>query len=101
MIIKVTAWSNGGGTYGIRLAKTSVKKHFSPELQTVEVEVDGQRQVYRLRKTFWTTCPELRGGVIGQWLQQTGLAPWPKGEAPVLALEVGKGTQLHLRKSEE
>lgn len=38
-------------------------------------------------ETFWTTCPELMGSVIGRWMLKQGVIPWPKGEPPEFDLE--------------
>jgi len=82
----VTAWTNGGTVFGIRVGRPNVREFFQPGWETVEILAGEEWQEYRLWDTFWTSCPELRGGLIGRWLRREGLAPWNKGEAPRLEL---------------
>ena len=51
---------------------------------------------YPLSNTFWTSCPELRGGVIKQWLVRQGLAPWPHRAPPKLVLTPLGGNRFRL-----
>ena len=82
--MRVTGWK--GGTYGIRVGKANAEDYFSRDRRTIEVEIDGRFHVFALSDTFWTTCPEFRGAVIGHWLQHNGLAPWPSRRPPELEL---------------
>ena len=42
--------------------------------------------------SFWRKCSELRSEIIGQWLLDSGAAPWPKGKPPRIVLEsLGEG----------
>ncbi len=79
-----TAWK--GETYGVRVGKTNAVNFFGDDWKTVEIELDGEFHRFRLSKTFWTTCPEVRGRAIKQWLFRRGLAPWPQGKPPQLVL---------------
>ena len=82
MIVK--AWE--GGTYGIRVGKPNAREYFSQEWDHIEVEIDGVSRRFKLSKTFWTTCPEFRGGPIPNWLGSQGLVPSPKGNPPKFEL---------------
>ncbi len=49
-----------------------------------------------LSESFWSRCTELRSAAIGRWLLAHGLAPWPKGSPPVLALQHIAGNAFRL-----
>jgi hypothetical protein len=78
--MKATGWK--GAVYGIRVGRANAERFFDRNARTVHVEIDGQFHPFTLSGTFWTTCPELRGTVIGRWLQRHGLAPWPPRQPP-------------------
>ena len=80
----VTVWKNG--TYGIRVGKKNARQYFRRNTKSIEVKLDKRFHVFRLTRTFWTTCPEFRGMVIGRWLKSRGLARWLKGHPPKLEL---------------
>ncbi len=82
--MKVTAWRNG--SYGIHVGLPNVRQYFNRSWRSIEVEIDGILQTFRLSRTFWTTCPEFRGKVIGAWLIKNKLAPWPPGRPPQVKL---------------
>ncbi len=92
----VKAWTNGRGTYGVRVGRQDAKMYFAPGLEGVEVEVDGEVCHVRLRETFWTTCPELRGGIVGQWVRRIGAVPWIRGAPPALTLTPLGGGRFRL-----
>jgi len=84
--MKVTGWTNGRGTYGIRVGKNDAREHFDRTWASVVIEVAGVSEEYPLAATFWTTCPEFRGRTIGAWLVREGFAPWPAQQSPELDL---------------
>jgi len=90
----VTGWK--GGSYGIRVGRRNVRKHFPPDWEIIEVVIDGQPHIFSLTPTFWTTCPEFRGAVIEKWLKKKGLAPWPPGKPPDLRLLTLGGNRFRL-----
>ncbi len=83
----VSAWTNGSGTYGLRIGKPNVREHFPKSRREVEIVIEGRVCRYPLSDTFWTSCPEHRGGRISAWLKEKGLTSWPSGEPPSLKLE--------------
>lgn len=94
--MKVSAWK--GATYGIRVGKDNAQRFFSQSYPIIEVDIDGKVHSFRLRDTFWTTCPEFRGKAIEEWLRKNGLIPWARGEPPELRLiELGQN-QFQLSK---
>lgn len=82
--MRATAWK--GGTYGVRVGRANADKYFSKRIRTIEVQIGGVFYPFDLSDTFWTTCPEFRGAIIGDWLTRNGLAPWPRGKPPVLTV---------------
>ena len=81
----VSAWK--AATYGIRVGQANAREYFDRSWEQVEVEINGKFYSFKLSPTFWTTCPELRGGPIPDWLKEQGLVPWPKGKPPKFRLE--------------
>jgi hypothetical protein len=98
-----TGWSDGspnnvtGGGYGVRISRKDREKYFQREWPSVTVELEewGTTEA-NVAPSFWRSCTELRGKVIGKWLLDHGLAPWPKGNPPKLKLEPMGGRRFRL-----
>ena len=90
----VTAWK--GGSYGIRVGRRNVRKHFPPNWKSIEVRIDGQPHIFKLTSTFWTTCPEFRGAVVEKFLKKNGLIPWRPGKPPKLRLLSSGGSRFRI-----
>ena len=73
--MNVTGWR--GATYGIRAGKQNAATFFDKKWDSVEIEIDAEVKTFNLSPKFWTTCPELRGIALAEWLLQRQLAPWP------------------------
>ena len=84
--MKATGWTNGQGTYGIRVGIPNRKRYFDPRWTTIELEIDGQWHVCQLTPGFWRRCPEIRHPAIRAWLQRKGLIPWLAGQPPEVEL---------------
>jgi len=76
----VSAWKNG--TYGIRIGKKNVRKYFKRNWDQVEIKIDGIFHEFKLSSKFWTTCPEIRGKELRDWLRSQKSIPWFKGHPP-------------------
>jgi hypothetical protein len=88
----VSAWSNGGGGYGISVGRNNRDAFFNPSWKHIEVEIDGALHTFQLTSRFWTTCPEFRSSVIKEWLRHHHVLSWPKGSPPQFNLErIGEG----------
>lgn len=75
-----SAWTNGRNTYGIRVSKHQRDLHFDMSQSTVDVEVDGIVHTFRLTRSFWENCPEIRDAgkpILQRWLNNQGLLGWP------------------------
>lgn len=92
----VTAWSNGGTGYGIRVGVSNRECYFRREWSDVTIEIDGAPKIFKLTGSFWRTCPEIRGGAIRDWLTKNDLLPWPKGHPPALELIPVEGRRFRL-----
>ncbi len=92
--MEAKAWR--GGTFGIRVGRKNAEKYFDKKWRNIEVEVNGQFHSFDLPGTFWTTCPEFRGGVIKDWLAEHGLLRWPKGHPPKVELTLLDGNRFRL-----
>ena len=93
--IIVSGWNNGspnnetGSGYGIRIPKKSRDKYFERGWKYVVIEFDdGSSTTVKISPSFWRSCPELRSSKIGKWMLKNGLAPWSKGNPPILKLEI-------------
>lgn len=73
--MEVSTWR--GGTLGIRIRKKDRDESFGKDWGSVNVETNIGSKVFNLTETFWTTCPELRGGIIKKWLEANNLGTWP------------------------
>jgi hypothetical protein len=86
--MKVSGWSKGsannhtGAGYGVGIKRRDRDRHFPRSWGSVEVVLDNGEVIdVSLSETFWTTCPELRGSVIGRWILDQGGHPLDEGEA--------------------
>jgi len=87
-------WNNGsaneqtGSGYGIRISPEDRDKHFRSEWKSITLQLEGGTTVeITLSQSFWGDCCELRSFVIGRWLLDQGLAPWPRRRPPKVRLE--------------
>lgn len=92
--MRVSAWK--GGTYGIRVGKANAAKYFNKKWNCVTVLIGGSTYCFTLSRTFWKTCPEIRGRPIGDWLLQNGNASWQKGHPPKFDLHPLGGSRFEL-----
>ena len=76
-----------GGTYGVRVGKENARRFFDGSWISIQVKIDGTFHAFRLSPTFWTTCPEFRGGPIPGWFRSKGLHEWPRGNPHHLILK--------------
>jgi len=90
----VSGWSKGsannrtGAGYGVGIKRRDRDRYFQRNWGSVEVVLDSGKAVdISLSEKFWTTCPELRSAVIGRWMLNQGVIPWPKGKLPEFDLE--------------
>ena len=95
----VSAWKGGTEGYGVRVARSDVRKHFDSGWTDVQVEIDGSLYRFNLTGTFFTTCPELRGGPIRDWLNDQGLIPWLKGRPPKFEMIPLEGARFRLERA--
>ena len=94
--MRVTAWSNGSGAYGIRVGDAKRDRYFCRSWSSIEVEIGGQFSVFPLTDGFWRTCPEFRGPQIREWFRERGLVCWPKGHPPAFELVPLGGNRFRL-----
>lgn len=96
-----SAWSNGGNTYGIRVGKHQRDAHFDATQPLVTVEVGGYVHEFRLSRSFWKDCPEIRDTgdpVLRRWLEHQGLLGWPPYSPPKVKLRVLSRNHFRLEK---
>jgi hypothetical protein len=97
-----TGWKNGkhnqvGTEYGFRLSEEDRDKHFSPDWETVTVELPRGADFVKVEtnvknQSFWEGCCELRSKDIRRWMYDEGHAPWPnRAPAKFQVVSIGKG----------
>lgn len=97
--MEANAWSNGNGTYGVRVGARNRTQYFTPAWQRIEVEIDGQTHKFELTRGFWNKCPEFRdsgGTAIRDWLDRHHTTAWPKGKPPRFQLHALGGGLFRL-----
>ena len=63
-------------------------RFFDQSWSAIVLRLPGQDPTnISLSESFWKSCTELRSAAIGRWLIFNGLAPWPPGRPPVVALQ--------------
>lgn len=80
--MEVTAWSNGSGTYGLRIGFPNRDEFFDSRWEEILLEIDGEVHPIKITAGFWNHCPEVRSPVIRDWLRQNQTLKWPRGEPP-------------------
>ena len=87
--MRVTAWSNGGSTYGIRIGVPNRRAFFDEAWSTIDIEIEGRPHTFELTGGFKRGCPEVRdrkSPVIREWLKRHHTLKWPKGRPPSFEL---------------
>ncbi|MDZ7778669.1 MAG: hypothetical protein U5R14_01880 [Gemmatimonadota bacterium] len=87
--LRVTAWNNGGRTYGLRIGARQRDRYFDQDWEQVQIELDGERQSFSITPGFWNQCPEIRDRgrpVIREWLAKHRNLEWPRGHPPEMEL---------------
>lgn len=84
--MQVTAWSNGGSGYGLKIRKGDLK-NFKREWGIVIIELPIGKEVVKAKAnidkdSFWKFCNELISKDIRLWLERKGLLNWKKGSPP-------------------
>jgi hypothetical protein len=99
MALTWTAWNNGkhlatGAGYGLKVPVIDRDRYFKHEWTSVILEIPVDRGFAEVavnvdKPSFWNEkCHELISQEIGQWLRNSGLAPWPPHQPPKLLVEV-------------
>ncbi|MCP4899399.1 MAG: hypothetical protein GY906_20740 [bacterium] len=95
----VSAWHDGHGSYGLRVAGDGVGLWFRPEWRWVTVHLPGEKAPASIMLTpsFWESSPELRSPRLKVFFEREGLIPWPKNRPPQFELEPIGGGGFRLR----
>jgi hypothetical protein len=106
--MKVKAWNNGshhadGNGYGLKIDARDRDAFFRREWKTILLELEGESSPVKVnidKDSFWNdTCRELISVRIGKWLIKNRLAPWIKGNPPVLTLTQIEGSRFRLTRA--
>jgi hypothetical protein len=72
---------------GVQVRAQDRDRFFDRSWTSAEIELPTTEVIsVNLTRTFWTTCPELRGSAIGRWMLAAGIAPWTGLRRPKLLL---------------
>jgi len=76
--ILVSAWTNGGGFYGLKVLGEG-RNAFESDWGTVVLDLPGLTKpvVATLSASFWKSCPEIRSTGIREFLDHHGILSWP------------------------
>lgn len=83
-----SAWSNGKGSFGLKITKNDRDQYFKQEWKCVMLEFKMNDKLITIevntnKKSFWNdTCHELINHKIGDYLRSIGCIPWIKGKPP-------------------
>lgn len=99
--MRATGWTKGQthepGGYGLKITAEDRDRHFDRAWGDIDVDLEGQGLTkIALTESFWR-CTELRSADVGRWLLDSGRAPWPKGQPPMIALTPVEGTRFAAR----
>jgi hypothetical protein len=97
--VRVSAWSNGSGTFGVHVGARNRAVHFDPDWSEVTVEIDGANHRFGLTDGFWRKCPEFRdrgAPIIREWLRKYRTTEWERGDPPVMELVPLGGRRFRL-----
>ncbi|MGM0985276.1 MAG: hypothetical protein ACQEXG_17970 [Pseudomonadota bacterium] len=90
--MKASAWRGGSHThpvFGIRVGRPNRDNYFKPDWASIEVEMDGEWESFKLTPGFWRQCTEFRDSgtpKIRRWLERHFTTGWPKGHPPQFEL---------------
>ena len=95
----VSAWTDGHGTYGLRVLAREVSLWFRPEWERVELELPDRAEAVpiTLTESFWHGSPELRSPQIRDFFVRHGLRKWPRNQPPRFELEPLGGGRFRLK----
>lgn len=94
--MEVRGWSNGGGTYGVRIGAANRRKFFRSSWSEIVIEIDGVPHSVPITGGFWNHCPELRSPALRDWLRARRSLDWPKGRPPKAELVPLGGNRFRL-----
>lgn len=89
--MRVSAWSNGSGSYGLKIQKRDLEI-FDRNWHTVTVNLFADREkiiaVCNIDKdSFWLNCRELISKDIKHWLEKKNFLTWEKGYPPIFEMK--------------
>lgn len=95
--MQVTGYPHGQSGLGLRVRPADRDRFFDRSWRNVVLDILGHQVItVPVSDSFWRQCPELRSNEIGRWLQQSGLAPWPRGRPPKIQMEHAYGNRFEV-----
>jgi hypothetical protein len=95
----VSAWSDGHGTYGVRVLGREVSLWFRPEWDRVLLELPDRASPVEvpLTESFWRGSSELRSPHIREFFRRHDLLEWQRQQPPRFELEPLGGGSFRLK----
>lgn len=77
--MRVSAWSDGIGGFGIRVSPKDRKHHFQEGWKTAEIKINGKYITCNLSDRFWDRCPEIRKIEFLEWFKTLDYVKMERG----------------------
>ena len=95
----VSGWSDGHGTYGLRVNGDAAMLWFRPEWRWITLHLPGEPTpaCVPITPSFWEGSPELRSPRVRRFFEGHSVVPWPRNRPPHFELEPLGGGVFRLR----
>lgn len=90
-------WNNGANGWGIRIGPTN-RKYINKSQTEIKVELNGIEKKFNITNTFWTTCPEIRGKSIREWLKDSNINKQNKNDYEIILTKINEKYKAYIRK---
>lgn len=94
--MQVSAWNDGGTTFGLRVGAPNRDRFFKREWDEIHLEIEGVTHRLPITESFWKKCPEIRSPVIRDWLKERRALEWPTRKPPRMEMVHLGGNRFRL-----
>ena len=94
----VSAWTNGGNAFGLKVREQDRDEHFSKKWVSVFIDLPNGNvaEANVAKESFWGAYRELISFAIREWLDETGNIPWQTGKPPKFVLTHTEGNRFRI-----
>ena len=90
-------WNDGSNGWGIRIGLSN-RRYIDKSQTEIIVELNGKENQFNITDTFWTTCPEIRGKSIREWLQDSNINKQNKNDYAIILTKNNGKYKAEIRK---